>query len=214
VIYFGDFGASGGTPDANTLFLARFGQTPPINEAGGAVGTLVGNATVDIANNEIDLDGTGDWVTWAGGSQFDITANWTLEFHTNLLSGAGDGLVSRSASGTSRWMIYLIGSDIQFWLSNNGSHTVGATGMLTGSWHHFAITKEGTTYRLYKNGVQAHTAVNATALGTSSNDFYVGTDIAIPASRDMAGSVARVKLSNICRYPSGTTFTPPAKTDL
>lgn len=199
-----------GTPDANTLFLCRFQNAIPVDEVDASTGTLVGDAFCDTANGELVLDGSGDYCTFAGGTKFDPTTNWCLEVHANMPLGDGGSIVARSTTGTSRYMLFIsdVSGTIQCYSRNTAILTNAS--QTDGSWHHFAYVRDGGTWRFYKDGVQQTSVANAAASTSSVSDFYIGTDPGV-LSRAVAPRIARVKLSNVVRYPSGTTFTPPSR---
>lgn len=211
-------GENAGAPDANTLFLARFQVSPPINEADSATGTLVGGASCDTGNSQLVCDGAGDWATWAGGTPFNITTNWTIEFHTNQAAAEVGGTCSRSASGASRYSFFFSGDgNVKFFLENfsSGVALLTSTGApLNGSEHHVAVVRDGGTWRMYIDGVQHATNVSALSANNSSDTFFVGADALLSSSRDINARFGRVKISDVARYPSGTTFTPPARTSV
>lgn len=203
-----------GSPDANTLFLARFRQSPPVNEVGNVAGTLVGGAACDTANAQLVLDGVGDWATWAGGATFDVTANWTAEYLTDQASSEVGGAFARSASGTSRYAFYAPGDGhIRFFADafDVAVPLLAAGIVLNGSEHHIAVCRDGGTWRMYVDGVQVATNAWAGAPANSGDTFFVGTDALLSSSRDIAARLGRVKLSNVARYPAGTPFTPPTR---
>lgn len=213
------FAAGGGAPDANTLFLCRFTASPPVDEISSATGTLVGNATVDTANSRLTLDGSGDWVTFASSSAFDIGGDFTVEVHTDQAAGQTGGIVGRDPSGAGRWVFYCNGDGTMDFYAENVQAgrivgTFGAGGLLNGSEHHLAVCRESNTWRAYFDGVQKLSANVSGSVGATSADLFIGTDPFDTTGRDIAGHIGRVKISNVCRYPSGTTFTPPARTDL
>lgn len=206
------------TPDANTLFLARFQVSPPINEVDNAVGTLVGGATCDTANSQLVCDGVGDWATWAGGSNFDVTANWTTEFHTDQAAGEAGGTSSRSSGGDSRYSFFFDSTGgIRFFVDRYSASIAMLTSsgaVLDGTEHHVAVCRDGGTWRMYVDGVQVASRVESTAPTNSTDTFFVGADALVPSARDILGRFGRVKNSNVCRYPGGTTFSPPSRTSL
>lgn len=203
---------AGPPPDANTLFLSDFRGASPSNRVNGAAGTLVGNAFIDTSTQELVLDGAGDWITFVGGAAFDPTLNWTLEFHTNIAAAQFGGLLGRSIAGASRYVAFVDGAG-SLNLYHDSTPVGGTT--VDGASHHYAFCKDNGTalWRTYKDGVQIGTAPQ-TVISASADNFFIGTDPSDPTGRDISGRIARVKLSNICRYPNGTGFAPPAKTDL
>lgn len=208
-----------GTPDANTLFLCRFNTATPINEVGSVAGTLFDNAFCDTTNGELVLDGTNDYAQWAGGSTFYVSTNWTMECHTNVNSGNGFSFLGRGHATNGDDVAYYIPpatNNLQVWGSNwngGGSPLLSASGVIDGSWHHWAFIRDGGTYRLHRDGIQVASAVNANKPADNSNNFNVGTGGYDPTGREILGRVARVKVSNIARWTGGTTFTPPSRTE-
>ena len=76
-----------------------------------------------------------------------------------------------------------------------------------GQWVHVAITRDSNTLRLYINGVQKNSTTEAGSLHNSTQDLYIGSDA--DASNSWNGYMDEIRISNTCRYPNGTTFTPP-----
>jgi hypothetical protein len=200
--------------DANTLFLVRFNTTTPTDVVSSAAGTLVGNANCDTANSEIVLDGTGDYCTFPDLPAFDINSgDFTIEFHANVAATDGGAFMSRAPSGAHRWVFFLPGNgNCDLYEGDDGSHSLAVAGV-NGTRKHWAWVKDGATQRFYVNGVQGATSARA-APAAGNAGIHIGTDAFDAAGRVVAGRFARVKISNVCRYPNGTAFTPPAHTDL
>ena len=96
-----------------------------------------------------------------------------------------------------------------------GAVTFGTGALLTQNVeHHIAIVRDGGTWRLYLDGIQATSTVNAGAASTSANTCYIGNDPFDLTTREFPGRIRRMKISNVARYPSGTTFTPPSPTSV
>lgn len=205
----------GGGLDANTTFLTRFTASPPVDEVSLATGTLAGNATCDTANSRITLDGAGDWCIYTSTSVFDLPGDFTIELYADCAAAEVGGLAGRKPAGNpGRWVMYCAGDgSLGFYADNiSGVPLVFAAGVLDGSNKHIAICRESDTWRLYKAGAQVNSSVTAGSIGSASANLYIGTDPFADTSRDVAGHIGRFKISNTCRYPGGTGFTPPAIT--
>ena len=205
-------------PDANTVFLCRFNTATPTDEISTTAGTLVGNANCDTANSQLVTDGTGDWVTFNGATISDefSSGDTTMELHTNIAAAQVCGLVSRSASGPTRYALYCHGTGtLSFYMDRYSTSVplLTAAGALDGTEKHIAIVRNGLIWRMYVSGVQVNSFTTTLAPENSTNNLYVAADIAATASRDVACRIGRLKFSNVARYPSGTTFTPPSRTD-
>ncbi len=150
------------------------------------------------------FDGTDDYLTWSGTT---LSGNFTAECwvyktavdasgYTNIFSGS-DGNHQLAIDLTTAGSISLI---------------IGASTIIGGSgtavtpyaWHHLAWVREGSTCRVYVNGVQQGS-------GTSSASFAIGTiGRFYQGGYEMNGYISGARIiAGTCLYPSGTTFTPP-----
>jgi hypothetical protein len=202
----GFFTAGGGGLAASTIFLWRGLDATPVDEVSLATGTLVGNAYVDTTNGWLMCDGTGDWLTFPGGS-IDVEApgDWTFECHVQGGDG-GSGLVARSSSGNSRFILYNGPGTYSYYASAFPGEFVVGSSSANGSVRHVAIVRDGNTWRQYIDGVQQDTETWTGAHTTSSDNLYIGADPFNLGARDTTAKLGRVKFSNVCLYPSGTSF--------
>jgi len=195
-----------------------------------------GSATiVDSSSQDLDPD-TNDDVTVStgvfkyGGSSLRIPAGTDnrlnydesdLGFGTNDWTIEGwirvDNL-SRTATivGTSPWS-----PTNGFWWRVETSnkinfHQVGGGGAVAGTgvlvadvWYHVAAVRDGSTIRTYINGQQDGTKSAQTSFNAAAIDIF-----GIDSSSDYAlgGYVDDFRITkDVCRYPGGTSFTPPAQ---
>ena len=87
------------------------------------------------------------------------------------------------------------------------------------TWTHIATVRDGGTIRLYVDGVQKASSICSGAYRyDDSSDYYIGTagnaahGTNTPISQYFQGNLDDIRVTNgTCRYPSGTTFTPPTK---
>jgi hypothetical protein len=79
-------------------------------------------------------------------------------------------------------------------------------------WHHIAFVKQGTTHRIYVDGVEAHNSLpygpRSQIAASVDNVMYVG---GFGGFRWFDGYIDDFRVTNACRYPDGTTFTPPTE---
>jgi len=197
-----------------------------ITDEHGNAWTVAGNAQIDTAqlkfgSSSLLLDGTGDY---ASSSDFTTLGEdrWTLEAFVrfNSLPAAGQEQVLIAAENNSGY-----GALLDLWnnagtytgyvrLSSNGTaHDIATSGASVGAisagvWYHVALVFDGSTYRVYWDGVQKHTVV-------SSAKICAITKIALGRSpagalQDFNGWMDDFRFSPCCRYPAGTAFTPTA----
>jgi hypothetical protein len=132
-----------------------------------------GESTAATARS-VDFDGSDDYLTIADHADFDVGTNWTGEawFKADSLSGNWDAIFGQWSGG---YVLEYVGTDLRFYNVNTSYKSLGAVPL--GQWHHVAISKEGSTTRIFLNGVQV---VPDFDMGTTSstNDFYIGGNVA------------------------------------
>jgi hypothetical protein len=159
----------------------------------------------DGSNDTLSFDGSGaDW-TWAGDFAVDL---WVRPTSKLLEGGAVRRLMNFGTGST----------NFQAWLSNasgavivaTGDGTVlitGTTDIATSTWRHVAITRSGTSLRLFVNGVQeGSTATNSTTWAGNATSYfgrYQGSAIG-----HYVGSMDEIRVSKgAARWVAN--FTPP-----
>lgn len=65
-------------------------------------------------------------------------------------------------------------------------------------WEHWAITREGTTYRLFKNGILLSSGIKSTLV--SGNIFIVGKNTNANGGGFMRGYIDSLRITKACRY--------------
>ena len=163
----------------------------------------------------INFDGTGDYLTVPGSSDFSFTGDWTVEFWINIQSYSDHGtplmLGTHDAAGeillqthTGGYVYYTVRND------SNTAQQGAFPSLGVNTWAHIALVRNGTnTLRLYQDGVQS-TEVTSDISGTygiSDETLYIGRRPG--GTYEFPGYLDCIRISNTARYPDGTTFTPP-----
>jgi hypothetical protein len=98
-------------------------------------------------------------------------------------------------------------------LGFGGAMTTTSGGWNDNVWHHVAIVRDaGNVFRMYVDGVQQATRTyDMTQSYSNSSDsiIRIGKDGAL-SGRDYSGYIDELRISTVCRYPSGTSFVPSA----
>lgn len=154
-------------------------------------------------------------------SDFDFgSGDFTVEFWLNITSFTAStftGLVLKDQIGGTRgWLAYLVNSTnkVVFYIETGagGTSLTDTSAIGTGTWVNFAIVRDSGTLRMYRDGVQVSSAsITGTAnvapepcvmlalWGVGTKSFGTGLN----------GYMDEVRITKgVCRYPSGTTFTP------
>ena len=96
-----------------------------------------------------------------------------------------------------------------FYLGDGFTNNIAfATTRPVATWYHLAVSFDGTTYRLYKNGIQLISTATALQAATSTS-IEIGNRTTMPCY--MLGKLTDIRFYNSCIYPNGTTFTPPTR---
>jgi hypothetical protein len=148
----------------------------------------VGNAQISTAQSKwggssMSFDGTGDYVTsYNANALFRIGNIYTIElwFYTTTIAAGAAGLICLAigASTNSGINIYRSGSEI---ICNDGA--TGGTGPSSGSsaitantWAHLAVVSDGSTTKMYIDGVLKGTYSGTTASSAALTYVTVGAN--------------------------------------
>ena len=136
--------------------------------------TVVGNTQVSSANqhfgtNTLYFDGSGDWLTTDSTSGFDATKPFTIEFWTYASSY---NLISWVNTDNSYFYIETFNGTL--YIGDGLVNNISTTPPSTNTWVHVAVSYDGTTYRLFYNGVQQGSSTTSLRQ-TNANGWYVGS---------------------------------------
>lgn len=145
---------------------------------------------------------------WSFGSG-DFTIDW-WEYRTG-----GGCAIARDLPTTYTPFLISYGAARQIYMSSTGSSwdiKNGATGANFGTvtnnvWTHLAITRKGSTFRAFKDGVITETWTSSAAFVANSNPLCIG---AAQNAQNFGGYVDELRISKgIARWTAN--FTPPTK---
>ena len=188
--------------------------------------TAVGNAQISTAiadpfNNStgvIAFDGTGDAATTANSSDFRLNGDFTVELwvYPNSLT-AEKYFVSHYDFGSAQrdWRFGLkVGSahlHFQFVSANGATENEisAGVGLTLTTWQHIAVTKNGSTSRIFINGIQQASSTALVDLGGSTALLSIGSILnsGSPAL-GFNGYIDEFRITKgVARYTAN--FTPP-----
>jgi glucose/arabinose dehydrogenase len=187
-------------PATDSTLTARFDTPPPstglvaaygFNEGSGTTvadlsghnhpGTLSGPAwsTAGHAGNALSFDGVNDSVTVADHAELRMTNAMTLEawVRPSALGGAWRTVLFKEQPGQMTYALYAntdTGKPTAQAYAGGERDARGTVALPVNAWSHLAATYDGTTVKLFVNGVQAATKAGGGAMATSTRPLKIG----------------------------------------
>jgi Concanavalin A-like lectin/glucanases superfamily len=226
----GGGGGGGAEPDGdpywlNVVALLRFDGTDAsttIIDQTGRVWTAFGNAQLDTTDKQFGvssllLDGTGDYISTVHDAVLSVgSGDFTIEAWIKRNGVGSTDMISnkRDASSAEEHSFSIGGSGtdkLSAVLFASGSPVVtlvSTTSIINdGLWHHVAFTREGTTCRIFLDGVLEASGTQSGAPSTNTGPLYVGRD-GFDTGRDFIGWIDSYRFTRgVARYT--TSFGVP-----
>lgn len=197
------------TAITNTSLLLNFTNASIFDNAMMADLETVGNAQIDTAvkkfgTGSLEFDGAGDGLLCLTSPQFVYgSGDFTIECWLYLNTTGTFGIFGHG-DGTSTNLYFYINTSTPTVFFNNTGIATGPS-ISTGSWTHLAITRSGTTLRVFTNGVSGTSVTNSTTL-TAGGPITVG--MSSSQAQVLNGYIDDLRITKgVARYTSN--FTPP-----
>ena len=164
------------------------------------------------------FDGSGDYLTVADHADLDgFSGDFTIEFWFYATS-SGDWrtlITKGTAATTGPYLIYQRNANLNLYLSSNGSShdiaagtTISTGGVTLNRWHHFALARDGNSYRSFLNGSLINTITSSS--GLVANAQNVGIGAANNGAEPFNGYMRDVRIVNGTALYTAN-FTPPTE---
>jgi hypothetical protein len=175
----------------------------------------VGNAQISTAQSKwggssMSFDGTGDYLRSPASPLFDFnTGDFTVEAWVYTSSAVAYAIVidkSIGGGGSTGWFLEW-SSTRGIWFFYGPNAVSSAFTVTTGQWYHLAVSRSGTSLRLFVNGVQQGSTATVSTDITSTYGVSVGATNGTPQYQ-LNGYIQDLRVTKgYARYTSN--FTPP-----
>lgn len=188
--------------------VATLGTSPTISTAQSKFGTSSG-LIYGSGSASSGLEIGPDAALNLGGSDF------TLEmFIYSLGDDSGDQTLSRCGGGDGvDGILFSHAPNYTFASGGSGWDLIGGetlSGLTSNQWQHVALCRNGNTWAGFVDGVASWTQTASGSVSMSSDVIRIGCANS-GGEYAFSGYIDEVRLTvGVCRYPNGTTFTPPA----
>ncbi len=149
----------------------------------GHTGTTTGTDWADDGKNGRGLwfPGVNNWVTIADANDLDLTAGMTLEAWVRpfSISGWNTVLMKEGTGQTFGYSLYAndgtpVRPAVTVQIANVDRSATGTAALPVNTWSHLAATYDGTTLRLYRDGVQIGSRAQTGNIRTTTGALRIG----------------------------------------
>jgi hypothetical protein len=197
-------------------FAGADGATDITDLSGSAhVETFVDNAQVDddlqyLAVNSLLLDGTDDVITFPDSVDWDFgTGDFTVEIGLRVPSPTSTQCILGNYDGVSEGSLLQLSSTNIIWYNFTALLTV-AHGLSANTWHHIAVSRTGSTLKMFRDGVEIGSVTDASDYSGSANAFVFGALPSSTSTQNVTGNIGAVRITKGAgRYPAA--FTAPTE---
>jgi len=184
--------------------------------------TAVGDAQVDTTlfkygTGSMQFDGTGDEITTSSSDSelFEfVGGDFTVEFWVNTTQTGSYAIVTHASgngAANTSWGFFggtPTSNKVGFYASDGATYQISIASSTTindGNWHHVAIAREGSSFRLFVDGVLENTGTWSGTMNTTDRLLRVGDD---GSSINFNGYIDELRITKgVARYT--VSFTPP-----
>jgi hypothetical protein len=152
------------------------------------------------------FDGSSGYLTAPSSTNYQFTGDFTIEAWIYPTSSSSVSFVSYWDFGVASSCAFLFGNSgnflsLSYGIGSSNSGVTGTTAKMSfNAWNHIAVTRQGSTIRLFVNGIQD--ATTATASGSFNNSpqpLFIGADnnnSSFTAQKYFSGYMSDVRIVN------------------
>ncbi|MCA9247751.1 MAG: PEP-CTERM sorting domain-containing protein [Planctomycetales bacterium] len=149
------------------------------DSVGANNGTLVGTAAVvndATRGNVLSVDGNSDYSNHLDSASLDLPPQTAISLTSwfNKTSAGQGSLVVKEQNSSAGYGLEANAGTLRFFLFGAGNSSLIGGAFSNGAWNHAAGTWDGTTARLYLNGIEVTSGGYAGPFTTNSEDLRIG----------------------------------------
>jgi len=166
--------------DGSTTFTDN---SPNVKSLTSNNGAKITSSIYKFGNSSLFLDGTDDYVTVANSSDFDFGAgDFTIEYWEYRINNTNQSpILSRNTIAYTPYLLGWLGGSqtLELYISSNGStwdvsSAVSMGTVTTNVWTHYALTRQGNTFRTFQNGTQISSFTSAATIPAGAGTLQIG----------------------------------------
>jgi Concanavalin A-like lectin/glucanases superfamily len=191
--------------DNSTTLLDSATPANTITAAGTA---KISTTQSKFGGSSLVLNGTdSSYALVADNSNIELgNSDFTIEFQIYFLASGGYVLgKGDAATATGSALSWLLGSSYSFYSGGSSFHLNSTILPALNTWTHFALTRQGSTLRLFFNGINQN--ASQTGVVTTINNVSQGYQIGGYALSGINGFIDEFRIVKQCLYTAD--FTPP-----
>lgn len=200
-------------PDPYTSLLHFDGSnaSTTITDESGKTWTAVGNAQLSTTSAKFGtacllLDGTGDYVDATADVDYQFgTGDFTIECFARWDTLASNRFLFGFGSNHGVYT-YNVGAPTLAYFDSSANQIEISGSLSTATWYHVALSRQGTTMRLFKDGVKAISDFTS-SVNFSGTNFRIGAQTT--GSGEFQGRIDELRIvKGTAMYTAN--FTPPS----
>jgi hypothetical protein len=175
---------------------------------------FAGNAQLDtdlqyLSTNSLLLDGVNDYMTFPDHADWDFgTGDFTVELGVRMVNASATACLFGNYEVTAGHLLQTSSGNLNWY--NVSVVLAGTHGFSDNTWHHVAISRVSGVSYMFVDGVEIDQAADTSDYSGVGNSLYLGTLPSSPASQELQGNIAAVRVTKgVGRY--NTNFTPPTE---
>ena len=153
--------------------------------------------TPGVYGGSMYFDGTGDYLTVPASTLNQLgDSRYTMEFwmYPTLVNGAERNLINKNGATTYGYTFRMTTANkMGYFTDGTGNSILSTTTLSPNTWYHVAATFDGTTTRLFINGVQEASTTSWSSVTNDTGVLYIGAR-QYDASMNYAGYITDARI--------------------